>query len=84
MRANDRGLRQSHDLIERTVRNVRDIDHDPEAVHLGNHVPAERTEPIPLSLAVERGITDMVALRMGEGDIPYPPLLSNLKFLGDL
>ena len=44
MRRDDRHLRQLHNLPERIVRDVGDVDHDAESVHLGDDLSPERRQ----------------------------------------
>ena len=68
MRRDRRRLGQLHDLVEGVVRDVGDVDHDAQSIHLGDHFATEGRKSLPLLLSRIGRVTDVIVLRVSQSD----------------
>ena len=64
-------LLEFHRLLDRVFGQMRDVDHDAEAVHFLHHLLAERTQTMPTRFCIGGRVADAVVAAVGEGDVTH-------------
>ncbi len=79
VRRDDRRPAHLDGVVEGLVGDVRDVDHEPQAIQLAHDVLAERREAVVLGL-VGRGIGPRVVLEVREREVPHaaPGIITQL------
>ena len=71
MAGDHRHVGDAQDVAHGVIGQVRDVDHDADAIHLRHDLLAERTQAAPLLLHGIGGVADAVVGAVGEGDVAH-------------